>query len=555
MTKAARRFWRPHIGIGALVVFANLLVIGVVALSLQAGYQRYHDEAATLSRNTVRLVALGIAGEIDRVDLALRNAADAAIRSAAGHGEDLEEMLDRQRARLPLIEVMGIENTAGIITHVSGGLSRKGISAAERDYFAALRDNPGLDLAISRPVLGLVSGKWVVILARRIPAADGGFGGVVYASVGIDWFTERFNQLEIGPHGAVVLRGDASRDFDLLTRFPAGGFVGQTRVSDTFKSMIAADPREGTYEARAGADDVLRTFSYLAIGEHPLICLVGFAPEDYLGPWWREAAKLAVLAAIFCLVTVLAGIATLRAWRALERKSVDLARSNADLEQFAYVASHDLQTPLRSVVSYTQLLARRYRGRLDADADDFLDFIVDAGKRMSMIIADLLEYARLSSADRDRQSIDVDDVLAAVMSQLKDVIDECDAHITAPNFPPHVLGDFSQLTSLFQNLIHNALRYRHPDRRPEVTITVAAEGEAMWHFTIRDNGIGIDREYFDKVFVIFQRLDPLRYPGGTGIGLAHCRGIVNRLGGRIWLESEVGQGTTFHFTLPAAPKD
>jgi len=544
----------PGLRVGALVTLANLMVAVLVGLSLQASYRQYGEQAAIISRNTNRLVAQTIAGEIDRIDLGLGTAADeAARRRRLGPAEEagLDDVLARLHLRLPMVDVLGVLDDAGTLAHVAGRPRPGGVSDADRDYFLALRDNARLGLAISRPAVGRVSGKMVLVFARRIERPGGGFAGVVFASVAIDWFVRKFADLEVGPHGVVVMRGDASRDFDLLARFPAAGFVGQTKVSDTFRATITANPREGTYAAQAGADDVQRTFSYRAVGDYPLITLVGLATEDTLGAWWRDVAKLVTLAAVFTLATVLAGLTTVRAWRALERKTADLARSNADLEQFAYVASHDLQTPLRSITSYTQLLARRYHGKLDGDADEFIDYIVDGAKRMSMLISDLLDYARIASLDRPRKAIPAKDALDAAIAQLAGTIDESGARLTVATPLPQVFCDATQLVSLFQNLIQNALRYRHPDRAPDVVISAWPEGDHMWRFAVGDNGIGIDPEYFDKVFVIFQRLEPGKYPGGTGIGLAQCRAIVSRLGGKIWVESEPGTGSTFLFTLPA----
>ena len=551
MSAPPRRLgWR----VGTLVALANLMVLLLVGYSLHSSHRQYEEQAAVVSRNTNRLVAQSIAGEIDRINLGLCVAADEAARlRTLGAGDEirLDVFLSRQSRRLPMVEMLGVTDSTGTVLHLASQTAPAGLSVAERDYFLALLGDPSLKLAISRPVTGRVSGKAVLIFARRIERA-GRFDGVVFASVGIDWFERKFRDLEVGTHGVVVMRGDASRDFDLLARYPAAGFVGQTKVSTTFRDMIAASPQEGSYEARGGADDVLRSFSYRAIADYPLITLVGLASEDVFIPWRRDATKLATLAGLFFLATILAGWTTLRAWRSLARKTADLARSNADLEQFAFVASHDLQTPLRNVVSYTQLLALRYRGRLDPEADEFINFIVEAGKHMSELIRDLLDYARTANVAPPPSPIDSGRALDTAIAELATLIDEAGARVTLASPLPEVVCETTQLASIFQNLIRNALRYRHPDRPSEIAISATPDGDGMWQFAVADNGIGIDRTYFDKIFVIFQRLEPAKYPGGTGIGLAQCRAIVSRLGGRIWVESEVGHGTTFLFTLPAA---
>jgi two-component system, chemotaxis family, sensor kinase Cph1 len=240
--------------------------------------------------------------------------------------------------------------------------------------------------------------------------------------------------------------------------------------------------------------------------------------------------------------------ARIAADRIMREKTEQLERSNADLERFAYIASHDLQTPLRSVVSYTQLLDRRYRGRLDADADEFISFIVDGAKHMSQLILDTLAYARAAGHGKPLTAVDTTRAVSAALNLLRTDMDEAGAQIHVGALPV-IPADETQMISLFQNLIGNSLRYRSPDRPPEISVTAENHGGDQWRFAIHDNGIGIDEEYFDKIFQMFHRLDPHRYTEGTGIGLAICQRIVHRLGGNIWVSSKVGEGTTFYFTV------
>jgi two-component system, chemotaxis family, sensor kinase Cph1 len=233
----------------------------------------------------------------------------------------------------------------------------------------------------------------------------------------------------------------------------------------------------------------------------------------------------------------------------LARTTQELARSNKELEEFAYVASHDLQEPLRMVSSYLSLLERRYKGKLDSDADEFIHFAVDGAKRMQQLIKDLLTYSRVGTRGKPFVPTDGYQSLAAALDNLQIAIQEQGAIITHDPLPT-VKADGSQLTQLFQNLIGNAIKF-HGAEKPQIHIS-AEEKDGEWEFAVKDNGIGIAPENFERIFVIFQRLHTREEYPGTGIGLSVCKRIVERHGGRIWLESEAGKGTTFHFTLPAA---
>ncbi|MBA3741904.1 ATP-binding protein [Sporichthya sp.] len=231
----------------------------------------------------------------------------------------------------------------------------------------------------------------------------------------------------------------------------------------------------------------------------------------------------------------------------------DLRRSNEELEQFAYVASHDLQEPLRKVASFCQMLQRRYQGQLDERADQYIEFAVDGAKRMQQLINDLLAFSRVGRATE--RLVPVDTGLAAqhALDALGAATEETQAEIEIGPLPT-VPGDDALLTQVFQNLIGNAIKFRAPDRSAKVSITAEQEDE-FWHFRCEDNGIGIDAQYADRIFVIFQRLHAKEEYTGTGIGLSLCKKIVEYHGGRIWLDTERNgdPGSVVHWTLPVAP--
>lgn len=238
---------------------------------------------------------------------------------------------------------------------------------------------------------------------------------------------------------------------------------------------------------------------------------------------------------------------------ALQGRALELERSNSELEQFAYVASHDLQEPLRKVASFCQLLQRRYVGQLDARADQYIEFAVDGAKRMQALIDDLLDFSRVGRIEPEPVLVSCGSALSQARVNLAAEIRATEAIIEADELPS-VRAEFSLLTSLFQNLIGNAIKFRS-DQPPVVRITVNELDETFWLFSVSDNGIGIHADYAERIFVIFQRLHGRSEYDGTGIGLAMCRKIVEHYGGRIWLDTTYQGGANFCFTLPVAPAE
>lgn len=233
--------------------------------------------------------------------------------------------------------------------------------------------------------------------------------------------------------------------------------------------------------------------------------------------------------------------------KALERISDDLRRCNAELEQFAYVASHDLQEPLRMISSFVQLLSQRYQGKLDQDADEFIAFAVDGAKRMQNLINDLLAYSRVGTHGNQFSSVSCESLLEEALTNLQVAIEESAAEISHDPMPV-VHGDAAQLGTVFQNLLGNAIKFR-AEEPPRIHVGVQPQ-DNEWVFSIHDNGIGIDPKFTERIFIIFQRLNERTAYPGTGIGLSICKRIILRHGGRIWVESEPDKGATFYFTIP-----
>lgn len=268
--------------------------------------------------------------------------------------------------------------------------------------------------------------------------------------------------------------------------------------------------------------------------------------------WIMSMAAAMLLLALFVnLALILWMTRRLRDLVGEARMAEELRRSNKDLEQFAFVASHDLQEPLRKVISYCQLLQRRYGGKLDAQADQFIEIIVKGGTRMSDLIRDLLAYARVGTQTAPAQAVDCAAIFRETAALLQETIRASGAKVTAERLPV-VKADPTQVGQLFQNLVGNAVKFRG-DKPPEVRVKARRQG-SFWRISVQDNGIGIDPRFQDRIFDMFQRLHGKEKYPGTGIGLAICKRIVERHGGRIWVDSVPGQGTTFNFTLPEGGK-
>lgn len=361
--------------------------------------------------------------------------------------------------------------------------------------------------------------------------------------INLDAVSRQLNSLIENSPSAISIKDVAglyqmvNSQFSRLVQLPTAAIIGQ-EADAVFKEPLL----EGVLENEIQALLTRRPASA------ELSAVVDGVERTYLNlkfPLFNDADELLGLGGIWIDITDQKKLED-----DLRSKNLDLERSNKELEQFAYVASHDLQEPLRMVSSYMQLLESRYRDKLDDDAREFIGFAVDGASRMQRLIQDLLAFSRVGTRGRDPEVVQSGSVLEEALQNLSMRIKENEARIEYGSLPA-VFVDRNQFTQVFQNLVGNAIKFR-AERQPIVAINAVRDGE-HYLFSVQDNGIGFNQKHAERIFVIFQRLNSREEYEGTGIGLAICKKIIERHGGRIWVESTPGQGTTFYFTLPAEP--
>jgi PAS domain S-box-containing protein len=480
------------------------------------------------------------------VDVTARKQAEARFRAAVESAPNGMVMIDRAgkivlvNREIERLFGYGREELLGQpIERLVPSRLREGHPAFRTDFFAHPQTR---SMGAGRDLFGLRKGGVEFAVEIGLNPIETEEGLFVLASV-VDISSRkraeaRFRAaVESAPNGMVMIDRDGkiilvNREIERLF-----GYAREELLGQPIERLVPSRFREGHPAYRTG---------FFA---HPQARSMG-AGRDLFGVR-KDGVEFAVEIGLNPIETeeglfVLASVVDISARKRAEE---ELRRSNAELERFAYVASHDLQEPLRMVGNYVQLLGRRYQGKLDSDADEFIGFALDGAVRMQRLIEDLLAYSRVSSRGAEFAPTDAGLVLDRALANLRLAIEDAGALVTRDSLPV-VPADQSQLEHVFLNLIGNALKFRG-GQRPAVHVS-AVQHDGDWQFSVRDNGIGIESQYFDRIFVIFQRLHGREQYPGTGIGLAITKRIVERHGGRIWVESQPGEGSTFFFTLPTA---
>lgn len=696
-------------GFAPVVSFVSVALISLgvfLYLVLNESLEQMEAKAASTSRSQAEILEVYLSSAIHEVDMVMLSATEEiGRRKTAGkiNAGDLNAYLKRQQGLLPQIISLRVADASGDVRYGPGVQEAAPTNVSDRLYFTAQRDVAEAGLVFGAPVVARISKRWVLPLSRRLTNPDGSFGGVVYANIALDYFSQIFSKVDVGSKGTVTLI-DGARS--VIARHPSpeehAGYIGRVLSSPQIVEMMAAGKTEAGFSALGTLDGITRIFSLKKLENYPLYISVGLAEIDYLSSWRQQTRIAMAIFTVFAAILILSTALLLLAWRRQNRtmaelvlaqahaeatmselrtsvavqrataarlelvlktaaegivgigaddkitfanpeaaallgypsaedmlglptaeafrhrladgrfcvdgicairqtlqdgevrrssdesfegadnrrfpveyavaplriedkiagaalvfhdigKRIDmeaeLKRSNMELEQFAYAASHDLREPLRMVSSFVTLLEKKYADKLNDEAREFIGFARDGAQRMDRMIHHLLDYSRIGRSKEPFRPVDLNQVVNAVLVDLGPTIEQVQASVLVVQKLPVVLGDRDELARLFQNLVANALKYRIADRQTIIRVGSRTGGDVCTLF-VEDNGIGIPPEHRDRIFAIFQRLHSQSQYEGAGIGLALCKKIVERHGGKIWVEGEPGVGSTFFITLP-----
>ena len=571
-------FLRSNANLLILVALANIFVFALLGFTSYANYLQVRQTATNKTQSLNSLLAGNVTGEFDRIKLGLEVCAAQITRLRSENPKDTlaeSEVLSFSRRRLPMLENMAITDTNGKILHSTDYPTQK-INIADRNYFISLRDSPQQGLVISEPVSGRLSGKPVLVIALPIIRKNGSFDGVLFAAIGIEWFIQKFGTVDAGQDSAVVLRGDSSRNFDLLARYRPTGNIGEKAVSDRFRAMIAANPARGTYEANAGNDKIHRMFSYQQLEGYPLITLVGLSTEAYMAEWYSQATQMLALALAFTLTTGLGSWVIIRAWRSrvvaeqeiIIRKEIekiqadnliqleearDVAeQANQSKSRFLAAASHDLRQPMQAISLFAYSLSKT---NLNVEQKNISRYLTESTDALGELLNVLLDVSKLDAGvvKFTPENIPVVTLASKIDAGFSALVARKSLRFKL-SFPFNnmaVATDSQLIMRLLGNLIDNAIKYTE---QGGILVAIRRRGTQAL-IQVWDTGVGISPECIGIIFDEYVQIGNSERDRtkGLGLGLAIAKRIATLLGTELVCRSRPGKGSVFEFSVPLAP--
>jgi signal transduction histidine kinase len=535
-----------------VIAVLNGFILSLGGSALLDSYRQTRDRSVQSAQDLSVALTEGVGGLFDRIDFALLGIGDS-FRQTSSPAE-MRVLLAGWRKRVAVVDNFWVTDASGKIRFGDKevpGLSE--ISLGDRDYFTHLRDDPASPMIISKPVVGRISQQWIIILARRINRPDGAFDGIALAALPISNVTAMFSGLHLGKDGAVALRAD---DLSVIARFPEtvgkSVAVGKTAVSQELQEAVQANPLAGNYLAKAGIDGIERALSYHKIGSRPVTVVVGLATSDTMTDWRRGAMPLMAGLAVFALLTVAGGAVISRIWRQRIEANKRLQAMVAEQERFSEILAHHLQEPVRIQHIFAQRLQTLLPEPLDPEVALSLHHVLRGANRQRALLRDVRTFLALDELlTAQPASCDAEAALSQLLKKLDSKLQELQTQLVIGELPTAPIGE-KPFIILMTALLENAIQYRSPTR----PLIIRIEGDkvgGLVSFAITDNGLGIAKPYRERVFNVFERLNPEPNQSGTGIGLAMVRKIVQRSGG--WAEITDGEdgGTRVAVHFPSHP--